>query len=170
MVLVNILFRSIIRRSISSGEARVALFDRVFNKCNQLSGNDRASSGERIIAFYDGKCDLCVSEIRHYQNLLRTKDARIAFFDLAESPTSTRNILTEFGIPESAPFRRVHVVTEYKLDVLVSTEAFCEIWSRVPYWHRIVPFVRNVPGVRILSDLVYACIAETRLKLLPSNP
>jgi predicted DCC family thiol-disulfide oxidoreductase YuxK len=175
----NILFRGrqMASRSFSSiADSRAVVFNNTFSHCLQTmdSGPDCGTADmrakNRIIVFFDGKCKLCTSEIRHYENLLHATTSPIAFFDLTENEAETREILREFGIPEGDPFKRVHVVVENsKYEVLVSTRAFCEIWSRVPQWHNIVPFVKNVPGVIQMSDFVYGFIAETRMKILPSR-
>jgi predicted DCC family thiol-disulfide oxidoreductase YuxK len=156
--------------SSEATNSKYALFNKYYDKFSKPNNNKQKESS-RIIVFYDGKCDICVSEINHYKSLIATKEnVTIAFFDLTESPEDTINILQGFGIPLQSPYKRVHVITENDLSAFVSTKAFCEIWLRVPYWNHIVPFVRGVPGIMTLSDLIYGAIAETRLKLVPSHP
>lgn len=167
--------------------SRESVFNKTFSRCNASGVQTRSGQGEdsrRIIVFFDGMCEVCSAEIRHYEKLLLTQCSHnssnkqtpepspIAFFDLTESSNLTQNILKEFNIPEADPFKRVHVIaedTDHDFQVLVSTRAFCEIWARVPRWRHLVPLVRYVPGVMQLSDVVYGCIADTRLRLLPSK-
>ena len=173
--------RAAVRLLSTTPNIQKSLFNNTFARCNDLQGslvNARHIKG-RIIVFYDGKCDLCTAEIRHYEGLLAPQQAvsesPIAFFDLTKSLSDTQTLLSTFSIPLEDPFRRVHVIAdratgeEAKYEVLVSTKAFCEIWSRVPQWRYVEPAVRHIPGVIQLSDFVYACIAETRLKFLPSK-
>lgn len=98
------------------------------------------------------------------------ENTSIAFFDLTESSQDTMTLLQGFHIPIENPFRRIHVITEKDLNVLENTKAFCELWTRVPYWNKVVPFVRSVPGIIKLSDYIYAGLVDTRLKLNPSHP
>lgn len=85
--------------------------------------------------YYDGKCGLCRREIAYYARI--APSGAFVWRDIATDPAP----LTEIGVSQADALMYLHARLPDG-EVVTGVEVFTTIWSKLPYWRRLVPLSR----------------------------
>lgn len=109
-----------------------------------------------LTVFYDGGCNLCSREIRHYRNLDMAGD--IEWVDISSSPAR----LADFNLTVTVAMAELQVVKDTG-EILSGVDAFIAIWSTFRRYRWLASASRLAPVNRVL-ELAYPVFARWRLK------
>lgn len=115
----------------------------------------------QLTVFYDGKCNVCFREIKHYRkldkkNLLKTIDVSASDFDA-----------TKYGL-ENEKVQLIMHAKDANGIVYTGVDTFAEIWKRVTPYNKI-SFVLESKTLRPLFDIGYKLFAYQIRPRLPKR-
>jgi len=113
----------------------------------------------QLKVFYDGQCNLCFREIRHYRKkdknkLLKTIDISASNFNAAK-----------FGLDPNEVKINMHSIDENGT-VFVGVDTFAEIWKRISPYNKLA-FILESHTLRPVFDLGYKFFAYQIRPRLP---
>jgi predicted DCC family thiol-disulfide oxidoreductase YuxK len=114
---------------------------------------------DQLTIFYDGKCNLCFREIRHYKKL--DKNNLIKTIDISANDFKAIN----YGLDEKDVQINMHSMNS-KGDVFIGVDTFAEIWKRVSPYNKLV-FILESEVLRPFFDWGYKVFAY---KIRPKLP
>lgn len=107
-----------------------------------------------IAVLYDGRCYLCSYEIEHYRRI--SKSEKIEFIDITKPNFSA----TQFNLSNTEVNRFLHVVKIETREVKRGTEAFVEIWSRLPgIKYKFLIWIFELPIIKSILKCAYYAFA-----------
>ena len=111
-----------------------------------------------ITIFYDGKCGLCSKEINYYRKIVPLD--RIIWQDIMQSSKD----LEIWGISRIEGLKQFHAI-DNSGRVYRGIDAFVLIWRLLKGWCLLAKVI-NLPGIRQLANIGYACFARWRFNRL----
>ncbi|MGB1310668.1 MAG: TIGR01777 family oxidoreductase [Leucothrix sp.] len=108
--------------------------------------------------YHDGECPICNVEINAMKRLDKAK--RIKWVDISKDQAA----LDAAGLSYQATMDRIHVKTADD-SMITGVSGFMIVWAELPYFRRLVPIIRYVPGLQRLMEWAYVLFAKYRLKL-----
>lgn len=107
----------------------------------------------KSILYFDGSCQLCRAEIRHYRGVDLT--GALGFVDVSSPDPPLPDSLTRQQV-----MKRFHV-SDRNGKILSGAEAFVEVWSRLPAW-RWAARAAMLPGVMRALEAGYTLFLPIR--------
>jgi len=113
--------------------------------------------------FYDGKCPVCVREVRHYERLNQRSagGGQVRFMDINQAEVQQE--LSQRGLTFDDAMARMRVETADGR-MVEGVEGFIHVWRLLPYWRHLVP-ITKIPGVTWILHRSYIWFARNRLWL-----
>ena len=96
-----------------------------------------------ITVYYDDQCPLCTREINFYKRKIEPKDAH----------WEAISNINEEKIDKGKALEKLHV-SDSNGNLFVGTDAFIEIWARVPQLNKIAK-VMKMPIFKIFLEICY---------------
>ena len=96
-----------------------------------------------ITVYYDDQCPLCTREINFYQRKIEPKDAH----------WEAISNINEEKIDKGKALEKLHV-SDSNGNLFVGTDAFIEIWARIPQLNKIAK-VMKIPIFKIFLEIGY---------------
>ena len=96
-----------------------------------------------ITVYYDDQCPLCTREINFYKRKIEPKDAH----------WEAISNINEEKIDKSKALEKLHV-SDSNGNLFVGTDAFIEIWARIPQLNKIAK-VMKIPIFKIFLEIGY---------------
>jgi predicted DCC family thiol-disulfide oxidoreductase YuxK len=106
--------------------------------------------------FYDAKCRLCNTEVKHYRRL--DKHRKVKWIDFTEK----QERLAQFGITYDQAMARLHAV-DAQGNVQSGVKAFIIVWKQLP-WYRLLAWFIDRLHLTFLLERIYSRFADWRLK------
>ena len=110
-----------------------------------------------IKVFYDGKCNLCSSEINYYRRISHT-----GIFDWVDINLMHSDFVNT-GIKVSDALKILHVIDNNTL--YIGVDAFIIIWKNLSYW-KILARIVSIPIIRQIVNITYRAFANWRFNRL----
>lgn len=110
-------------------------------------------SNATVTMLYDGGCPLCSKEVAHYKR--RDKQNQVNWVDI----NTDSQPLVQYNISHEAAMKRLHVIHDG--EIVIGARAFAAVWSQLPGYRLIVPFVKLKP-IMWLAENLYNWFAEKR--------
>ena len=107
-----------------------------------------------IKVFYDGKCNLCSSEINYYRRISPT-----GIFDWLDINLMHSDFVNT-GIKVSDALKILHVIDNNN-KLYLGVDAFIIIWKNLSYW-KIIAKVVSIPIIRQIVNITYRAFANWR--------
>ena len=107
-----------------------------------------------IKVFYDGKCNLCSSEINYYRRISPT-----GMFDWLDINLMHSDFVNT-GIKVSDALKMLHVIDNNNT-LHIGVDAFIIIWKNLSYW-KIIAKVVSIPIIRQIVNITYRAFANWR--------
>ena len=107
-----------------------------------------------IKVFYDGKCNLCSSEINYYRRISPT-----GIFDWLDINLMHSDFVNT-GIKVSDALKILHVIDNNNT-LHLGVDAFIIIWKNLSYW-KIIAKVVSIPIIRQIVNITYRAFANWR--------
>ena len=107
-----------------------------------------------IKVFYDGKCNLCSSEINYYRRISPT-----GIFDWLDINLMHSDFVNT-GIKVSDALKTLHVIDNNNT-LHLGVDAFIIIWKNLSYW-KIIAKVVSIPIIRQIVNITYRAFANWR--------
>ena len=101
-----------------------------------LTGCCNGRAVKLIKVFFDGKCDVCSKEIRHYKSLDR--DNKFDWINVAINGDA----LNYRGVTQADALLYLHVI-DANDKLLVGVDAFITIWQELPRWWFVAIILKN---------------------------
>ena len=111
-----------------------------------------------IKVFYDGKCNLCSSEINYYRRISPT-----GIFDWVDINLMHSDFVNT-GIKVSDALKILHV-TDNNNKSHLGVDAFIIIWKNLSYW-KILARIVSIPIIRQIINITYRAFANWRFNRL----
>ena len=111
-----------------------------------------------IKVFYDGKCNLCSSEINYYRRISPT-----GIFDWLDINLMHSDFVNT-GIKVSDALKILHVIDNNNT-LHLGVDAFIIIWKNLSYW-KIIAKVVSIPIIRQIVNITYRAFANWRFNRL----
>ena len=111
-----------------------------------------------IKVFYDGKCNLCSSEINYYRRISPT-----GIFDWLDINLMHSDFVNT-GIKVSDALKILHVIDNNNT-LHLGVDAFIIIWKNLSYW-KIIAKVVSIPIIRQIVNITYRAFAIWRFNRL----
>ena len=111
-----------------------------------------------IKVFYDGKCNLCSSEINYYRRISHT-----GIFDWVDINLMHSDFVNT-GIKVSDALKILHVIDNNNT-LHLGVDAFIIIWKNLSYW-KIIAKVVSIPIIRQIVNITYKAFANWRFNRL----
>ena len=111
-----------------------------------------------IKVFYDGKCNLCSSEINYYRRISPT-----GIFDWLDINLMHSDFVNT-GIKVSDALKTLHVIDNNNT-LHLGVDAFIIIWKNLSYW-KIIAKVVSIPIIRQIVNITYRAFANWRFNRL----
>ena len=96
-----------------------------------------------ITVYYDDQCPLCTREINFYKRKIEPKDAH----------WEAISNINEEKIDKGKALEKLHV-SDSNGNLFVGTDAFIEIWARIPQLNKIAK-VMKIPILKIFLEIGY---------------
>ena len=96
-----------------------------------------------ITVYYDDQCPLCTREINFYKRKIEPKDAH----------WEAISNINEEKIDKGKALEKLHV-SDSNGNLFVGTDAFIEIWARIPQLNKIAK-VMKIPIFKIFLEIGY---------------
>ena len=96
-----------------------------------------------ITVYYDDQCPLCTREINFYKRKIEPKDAH----------WEAISNINEEKIDKGKALEKLHV-SDSNGNLVVGTDAFIEIWARIPQLNKIAR-VMKIPIFKIFLEIGY---------------
>ncbi|MEC8148186.1 MAG: DUF393 domain-containing protein [Pseudomonadota bacterium] len=96
-----------------------------------------------ITVYYDDQCPLCTREINFYKRKIEPKDAH----------WKAISNINEEKIDKGKALEKLHV-SDSNGNLFVGTDAFIEIWARIPQLNKIAK-VMKIPIFKIFLEIGY---------------
>ena len=96
-----------------------------------------------ITVYYDDQCPLCTREINFYKRKIEPKDAH----------WEAISNINEEKIDKGRALEKLHV-SDSNGNLFVGTDAFIEIWARIPQLNKIAK-VMKIPIFKIFLEIGY---------------
>ena len=96
-----------------------------------------------ITVYYDDQCPLCTREINFYKRKIEPKDA---YWEAISN-------INEEKIDKGKALEKLHV-SDSNGNLFVGTDAFIEIWARIPQLNKIAK-VMKIPIFKIFLEIGY---------------
>lgn len=109
-----------------------------------------------LTVFYDGGCNLCNREIRHYKRLDRMH--QIQWVDIL----SSLNSLADYDLTFEDAMSELHAIRGNG-EIISGVDAFIAIWETL-LEYRWLAAAASLPPVKYLLELVYPKFARWRFK------
>ena len=104
---------------------------------------DLKSKQPTITVYYDDQCPLCTREINFYKRKIEPKDAH----------WEAISNINEEKIDKGKALEKLHV-SDSNGNLFVGTDAFIEIWARIPQLNKIAK-VMKIPIFKIFLEIGY---------------
>ena len=111
-----------------------------------------------IKVFYDGKCNLCSSEIKYYRRISPT-----GIFDWVDINLMHSDFVNS-GIKVSDALKILHVIDNNN-KLHLGVDAFIIIWKNLSYW-KIIAKIVSIPIIRQIVNITYRAFANWRFNRL----
>ncbi len=122
-----------------------------------------------LSVYYDGGCPMCSKEMALYQRLDAKYHSQqnsigspvVNFVDI----TKLQNlppVLQKAGVESLDDLVKHLHVSLPDGTISKNAEAFCVLWSRLPYWKHFAKFCMLTPGVLPLAEYLYQIFATRR--------
>ena len=111
-----------------------------------------------IKVFYDGKCNLCSSEINYYRRISPT-----GIFDWQDITLLNSDFINT-GIKTSDALKMLHIIDNTN-SLYIGVDAFIIIWNNLSYW-KILARVLSMPIIRQIANITYRLFANWRFNRL----
>jgi predicted DCC family thiol-disulfide oxidoreductase YuxK len=111
-----------------------------------------------IKVFYDGKCNLCSSEINYYRRISHT-----GIFDWVDINLMHSDFVNT-GIKVSDALKILHVIDNNN-KLHLGVDAFIIIWKKLSYW-KILARIVSIPIIRQIVNITYRAFANWRFNRL----
>ena len=111
-----------------------------------------------IKVFYDGKCNLCSSEINYYRRISHT-----GIFDWVDINLMHSDFVNT-GIKVSDALKILHVIDNNNT-LHLGVDAFIIIWKNLSYW-KILARIVSIPIIRQIVNITYRAFANWRFNRL----
>ena len=111
-----------------------------------------------IKVFYDGKCNLCSSEINYYRRISPT-----GIFDWLDINLMHSDFVNT-GIKVSDALKMLHVIDNNNT-LHIGVDAFIIIWKNLSYW-KIIAKIVSIPIIRQIVNITYRAFANWRFNRL----
>ena len=111
-----------------------------------------------IKVFYDGKCNLCSSEINYYRRISPT-----GIFDWLDINLMHSDFVNT-GIKVSDALKILHVIDNNN-KLHLGVDAFIIIWKKLSYW-KILARIVSIPIIRQIVNITYRAFANWRFNRL----
>tara|TARA_B110000467_G_scaffold35670_1_gene32602 strand:- start:4656 stop:5033 length:378 start_codon:yes stop_codon:yes gene_type:complete len=111
-----------------------------------------------IKVFYDGKCNLCSSEINYYRRISHT-----GIFDWVDINLMHSDFVNT-GIKVSDALKILHVIDNNN-KLHLGVDAFIIIWKNLSYW-KILARIVSIPIIRQIVNITYRAFANWRFNRL----
>ena len=111
-----------------------------------------------IKVFYDGKCNLCSSEINYYRRISPT-----GIFDWVDINLMHSDFVNT-GIKVSDALKILHVIDNNN-KLHLGVVAFIIIWKNLSYW-KILARIVSIPIIRQIVNITYRAFANWRFNRL----
>jgi predicted DCC family thiol-disulfide oxidoreductase YuxK len=111
-----------------------------------------------IKVFYDGKCNLCSSEINYYRRISPT-----GIFDWVDINLMHSDFVNT-GIKVSDALKILHVIDNNN-KLHLGVDAFIIIWKNLSYW-KILARIVSIPIIRQIVNITYRAFANWRFNRL----
>ena len=111
-----------------------------------------------IKVFYDGKCNLCSSEINYYRRISHT-----GIFDWVDINLMHSDFVNT-GIKVSDALKILHVIDNNN-KLHLGVDAFIIIWNNLSYW-KILARIVSIPIIRQIVNITYRAFANWRFNRL----
>lgn len=105
----------------------------------------------KLTIFYDGKCNLCFREIRHYKKL--DKNNNLKTIDISANNFDAK----KYGLDPEKIHIIMHAIDEEGIFHL-GVDTFVEIWKRVPPYNKLT-FVLESKTLRPFLNKMYKVFA-----------
>ena len=96
-----------------------------------------------ITVYYDDQCPLCTREINFYKRKIEPKDAH----------WEAISNINEEKIDKGKALEKLHV-SDSNGNLFVGTDAFIEIWARIPQLNKIAKVIK-IPIFKIFLEIGY---------------
>jgi len=113
------------------------------------AGDTSTRYGPGAVAFYNGGCPVCSTEVNHYKRVLARRGGAIAFHDIH----ADRAALSGFGLDGETAKRRMYALDEQGR-LHGGVDAFAVIWDRLP-GHRWAARLIRLPFVHGAAAWAY---------------
>ena len=111
-----------------------------------------------IKVFYDGKCNLCSSEINYYRRISPT-----GIFDWVDINLMHSDFVNT-GIKVSDALKILHLIDNNNT-LHLGVDAFIIIWKNLSYW-KILARIVSIPIIRQIVNITYRAFANWRFNRL----
>ena len=111
-----------------------------------------------IKVFYDGKCNLCSSEINYYRRISPT-----GIFDWVDINLMHSDFVNT-SIKVSDALKILHVIDNNNT-LHLGVDAFIIIWKNLSYW-KIIAKIVSIPIIRQIVNITYRAFANWRFNRL----
>jgi len=126
-----------------------------------VDGRTRAPGGTRMVMLYDGSCRFCTQSAKTLAR--RFGPAKVQTVNFQDD-----GVLASYpGVTYDACMKKMHVI-DPEGRVYAGAAAVARLFRTVPIVG-VLAYLYYVPGVRQLSEVVYAFIAKNRYKLFGKN-
>jgi predicted DCC family thiol-disulfide oxidoreductase YuxK len=114
---------------------------------------------DKLTVFYDGKCNLCFREIRHYKKL--DKKNNLVTIDISARDFDAKS----YGLDPQRVQVHMHSKSEGG-EIYIGVDTFAEIWKRIQPYDK-ASFILESKLLRPLFDFGYKLFAH---KIRPNLP
>ena len=115
----------------------------------------------KLTIFYDGKCNLCFREIKHYKKLDKNNDLKT--IDISANNFNAK----KYGLDPKKIQIIMHAIDE-KGNLHLGVDTFVEIWKRIPPYNKFI-FVLESKTLRPLLNKMYKVFAYHIRPRLPKR-
>jgi len=111
-----------------------------------------------LTCFHDGDCPICRIEINAMKKLDKDQQ-QVEWVDISRD----KDALKQSGLTYEQAMSKMYVLDEHGFKSGV--DGFLLLWSKLPYYRKLVPVINNVPLLKPVLGFFYSLFAKYRLKL-----